>query len=125
MITRRTFQTGLLGVVAGHAAYGAEALSAHGSWSGVLDAGAQRLRLKLEIDADGSARISSLDQGSQPTPGRSTLQAADRIEIEFPSIRTVYVGTTSERTVTHDAPTRSVRVRTTIPWHSDQPGECT
>src|SRR5215813_9341260 len=62
MITRRTFQTGLLGVAAVNAAYGAEAPSLQGRWSGVLDAGAQRLRLKLEIDADGAARISSLDQ---------------------------------------------------------------
>src|SRR5215467_7676007 len=93
MITRRSFQTGLLGVVAGNAAYGAEALSVQGSWSGVLDAGAQRLRLKLEIDADGAAHISSLDQGNpQGTPGRSSLKAGDQIEIEFPSIRTVYAG---------------------------------
>jgi len=93
MITRRTFQTGLLGVAAVNAAYGAEAPSLQGRWSGVLDAGAQRLRLKLEIDADGAARISSLDQGNpQGTPGRSTLKAADQIEIEFPSIRTVYAG---------------------------------
>ena len=50
MMTRRTFQTGLLLAASGSHAFGAEA---QGSWSGVLDAGSKRLRLKLEIESDG------------------------------------------------------------------------
>src|ERR1700687_4613946 len=81
MMTRRTFQTGLLLAASGSLAFSAAAQGARGSWSGVLDVGSKRLRLKLEIESDGAARIFSLDQGGQPIAGRSTSGSADQIEI--------------------------------------------
>jgi CubicO group peptidase (beta-lactamase class C family) len=63
-----------------------------GTWSGVLDAGSHRLRLKLDFGADQTATISSLDQGNKPTPGRIKSWTADEIEVEFPSIRSIFAG---------------------------------
>lgn len=91
-MTRRTFQTGLLLAASGSLAFSAAAQGTRGSWSGVLDVGSKRLRLKLEIESDGAARIFSLDQGGQPIAGRSTSGSADQIEIEFPAIHAVFAG---------------------------------
>jgi hypothetical protein len=63
-----------------------------GTWSGVLDAGSQRLRLKLDFRADQTATISSLDQGNKPTAGRIKSWTADQVEVEFPSIRSIFAG---------------------------------
>lgn len=92
MMTRRTFQTGLMLAASGSHAFGAESQRAPESWSGVLDTGSKRLRLKLEMESDGTARIFSLDQVSQPIPGRHTSGSGDRIEIEFPAIHAVFAG---------------------------------
>src|SRR5215469_4080443 len=91
MITRRTFQAGIL--LAASVA-GAEAQTAVplGTWSGVLEAGPQRLRLKLELAADNAASVVSLDQSPTPIPGRVTRPGADRVEIEFPSIQALFSG---------------------------------
>ena len=91
MITRRAFQSGVLSAAAvGGAA--AETSVAPGTWSGVLEAGSQRLRLKLELGADNTASLVSVDQSPTPLPGRVTLSGADRIEIDFPGIRAAFVG---------------------------------
>jgi CubicO group peptidase (beta-lactamase class C family) len=92
MMTRRGFQTGLLLAASGSRAFSADERSARGGWSGVLDAGSKRLRLKLEIEEDGKARIFSLDQGGQPIPGRRMSRAVDQIEIEFPAIHAIFTG---------------------------------
>jgi CubicO group peptidase (beta-lactamase class C family) len=90
MITRRTFQAGiLLSAVSGPAAT-ADALA--GTWSGVLYGGPQRLRLKLDIAEDGSASFVSLDQDRVSFPGKVVSSASDRIEIEFPTLRAVFAG---------------------------------
>src|SRR5258708_4513099 len=63
-----------------------------GIWYGVLGLGAMRLRLKLVLDEDRSAKLFSIDQGSRPIPGRLSASAADRVEIEFPSIQGGFSG---------------------------------
>jgi hypothetical protein len=50
---------------------------ATGTWSGVLDADSQRLRLKLDFGADQTATISSLDQGNKPTATRVKTWTAE------------------------------------------------
>src|SRR3974390_2059772 len=91
MITRRAFQSGVLSAAAvGGAA--AETSVAPGTWHGGLEAGSRRLRLKLELGADNTASLVSVDQSPTPLPGRVTLSGADRIEIDFPGIRAAFVG---------------------------------
>lgn len=61
-------------------------------WSGVLEADSLLLRLKLDLGADGSASLLSLDQGGEPSLGYFTLSKADAIKIDFPTIGGAYVG---------------------------------
>jgi [ribosomal protein S5]-alanine N-acetyltransferase len=60
-----------------------------GTWSGVLETGSARLRLKVTIGEDGSATLFSLDRDGLPIPGKI---AAERIELEFPSRRATFAG---------------------------------
>jgi ribosomal-protein-alanine N-acetyltransferase len=60
-----------------------------GVWSGALDFGSARLRMKFVIGENGAATLFSLDQGNRPIPGK---MSADRVEIEFPSVRGNFVG---------------------------------
>jgi CubicO group peptidase (beta-lactamase class C family) len=92
MMTRRTFQAGiLLAASLGGAAEG-ETSVAPGIWSGVLEAGSVRLRLKLDLGTDGTASLISPDQGRAPHPGRVALSNADQVKIDFPTIRAVFSG---------------------------------
>jgi len=61
-------------------------------WSGVLDAGSQRLRLKLDIGADWTASISSLDQGNTPTAGSVKSWTAEHVEVEFAATQASFAG---------------------------------
>jgi CubicO group peptidase (beta-lactamase class C family) len=70
----------------------ADASGAEGTWSGVLEAGALRLRLKLEIAADGSATLFSIDQVREPRRGTVKSSAGDQVVIEFPTIHGTFVG---------------------------------
>ena len=88
MIGRRFVLGGLAATAAGAAM--AQAGSFNGSWTGVLDIGSGTLRLRLVINADGSAVLYSLDQGAQPIPGRVTSRDADLIFLEFPLINARY-----------------------------------
>ena len=92
MITRRTFQAGLLSAASGLGPAKADTPAIAGTWSGVLEAGSQRLRLKLDIAPDSAASLFSLDQSRQPFPGRVNASTAERIEIDFPTIRGVFAG---------------------------------
>ncbi len=88
-MTRRTFQAGI--VMAGWAGGALADSAARGSWSGVLDVGSQRLRLSLEIAADGSARLVSLDQSATPFEGR-VRQDGQRLDIDFPALKAAFNG---------------------------------
>ncbi|HML12463.1 MAG TPA: serine hydrolase domain-containing protein [Xanthobacteraceae bacterium] len=91
MMTRRTFQAGLL-LAASLGGAQAETSVAPGTWSGMLATGGLRLRLKLDLAADGTATLFSLDQGGAPLPGRVTSSSSDRLELEFPAIRAAFSG---------------------------------
>src|SRR5215467_12410631 len=71
---------------------GAETSEATGCWSGVLDAGSQRLRLMLEIGADGTASLLSLDEGNEPMAAGVRSWTADEDEVEIPAIQATFCG---------------------------------
>jgi len=71
---------------------GASASGETGTWSGVLEIGALRLRLKLVIEDNGSATLFSIDQGGTPLLGRFTSSSDGKIEAEFATIHARYVG---------------------------------
>jgi CubicO group peptidase (beta-lactamase class C family) len=62
------------------------------TWSGVLEADSLRLRLRLDLGADGSANLLSVDQSEEPSPGQFTLSKSGAIKIDFPTIGGVYSG---------------------------------
>jgi Beta-lactamase len=92
MMTRRTFQAGGLWVAAVSQAFGADAPNAAGTWSSLLEAGSQRLRLKVEVGRDGTATLASVDEATPPEPGRLTVLASEQIALEFPTIRAMFRG---------------------------------
>jgi CubicO group peptidase (beta-lactamase class C family) len=71
--------------------FGASATGEAGTWSGVLEIGQLRLRLKLDIDTDGKATLFSVDQSHDPHPGRVTV-APGKVEMQFPTIKASFVG---------------------------------
>jgi CubicO group peptidase (beta-lactamase class C family) len=91
-ITRRTFQAGLLSAASGVRPAQAETPAIAGTWSGLLEVGSQRLRLKLDVAADNTGRLISIDQGPQPYPGKVNARTAERVELEFATIRAVFAG---------------------------------
>lgn len=62
-----------------------------GEWNAVLEAGAQRLRLKLVV-REGAADLYSLDQGGEAIPAQSVRIDGDRLRMTFPSINASYEG---------------------------------
>jgi CubicO group peptidase (beta-lactamase class C family) len=86
-----------------------------GRWSGVLDVGA-RLRLRLEIGADGKATLYSLDQGNAAIPLTVRALTPERIDLAAPSVRGRFTGRATaadriEGTWTQGAPLALVFVR--------------
>lgn len=57
-----------------------------GVWHGALQAGPQTLRLRFEIRADGSAVLTSLDQGGQAIAARVVQRSAQEITLEAPAV---------------------------------------
>ncbi len=62
-----------------------------GDWTGVLEIGSTKLRLKLAI-GDGTAVLFSLDQGAQPIPATVVSLTPEKIELTFPAIQARYTG---------------------------------
>jgi CubicO group peptidase (beta-lactamase class C family) len=93
MLTRRPFLAALGAGAIAFPARADERVALDGVWTGVLDAGAQRLRLRFEIGRDGRGTLRSLDQGGAPIPVEITYSRPDRVTIEAPSIRGVFAGT--------------------------------
>jgi CubicO group peptidase (beta-lactamase class C family) len=62
-----------------------------GIWSGLLDAGSLRLRVKLVI-AEKGATLFSLDQGGDPIPGNIGVLTEERVKIDFPSVQGNFEG---------------------------------
>jgi CubicO group peptidase (beta-lactamase class C family) len=92
MMTRRRFQAGILLAASGIGEAHSETSVTSGTWSGIVELGPLRLRVRLDLAADGTASLLSLDQGPTPHPGRVTLSGGDEIKIDFPTIRAVYSG---------------------------------
>jgi CubicO group peptidase (beta-lactamase class C family) len=86
MLGRRTVLGGLGAAAAGGLALADDAGELAGVWSGVLDAGGQKLRLKLEIGADGSATLVSVDQGGARIPARVERSSGAEVEIAAPAV---------------------------------------
>lgn len=101
MITRRPL---LLGAAAAgllaRAAFAQSADDFNGEWNGALDAGSQRLRLRLVIEAGPHATIYSVDQGNAAIPGADVRIEGANLTIMFPVINASYRGTLSNGTIT-------------------------
>jgi CubicO group peptidase (beta-lactamase class C family) len=79
-------------MILGALPFDARAAGTTGTWSGVLEIGALRLRLKLVIEDNGSATLFSIDQGGAPIAGHLTSSFDDKVEAEFATIHARYVG---------------------------------
>lgn len=93
MMTRRPFFAGALasGLFAAPACAQETVADFAGEWNGALQAGPQRLRLRLVV-RDGAASLYSLDQGGDEIPADDLRIEGDRIRMRFPSIRGAYDG---------------------------------
>ena len=89
MIGRRLVLGGILATAAAGGAL-AQASPFDGTWSGVLDVGGVKLRLKLVINADDSAVFYSLDQGGAPIEARVKSRTGDTIVVVSPPINARY-----------------------------------
>lgn len=89
MSTRRVHLEMLLSVL-GLASLSARSAAAEdtpfaGTWTGYLQAGTTRLRLRL-ILGKGTAELISLDQGDARIPGKTPVTGPDHIDVRFPAI---------------------------------------
>lgn len=66
-----------------------------GEWNGVLEAGTQRLRLRLVVNG-AEAALHSLDQGDEAIPATNVRFSGGQIRLTFPSIRASYLGRLEE-----------------------------
>jgi CubicO group peptidase (beta-lactamase class C family) len=89
---RQSIWGGTASMILGALPFDASASGTTGTWSGVLEIGALRLRLKLVIEDNGSATLFSIDQGGAPIAGHLTSSSDDKIEAEFATIHARYVG---------------------------------
>lgn len=98
MIARRPVLGGFaaMGALLGARAHADERIPLEGDWTGALEIGSQRLRLKLEIAADGAGTLRSLDQGGAPMPVRVTSSSPEHVVIEVPAVRGRFEGQASE-----------------------------
>ncbi|MBY0564158.1 MAG: beta-lactamase family protein [Hyphomonadaceae bacterium] len=93
MITRRP----LVGALVGGAGWalpgfaGAQANAFEGTWGGVLSAGSQQLRLRLDIGPN-TTTLFSMDQGGAPISATERWIQGERIRLGFPSINGAYEG---------------------------------
>lgn len=63
-----------------------------GEWFGALDLGAQKLRLRLVVEAGPKATLYSIDQGNAPIPAGETRIEGERIFVTWPVIGARYEG---------------------------------
>jgi CubicO group peptidase (beta-lactamase class C family) len=93
VIARRPVLRGIAATVGAWCVRGfAQDASVTGTWTGVLEAGSARLRLKFEIQSDGTVALYSLDQGGQRIQARAASMTPDRVEIEVPAVRGSFRG---------------------------------
>ncbi|MFT3996429.1 MAG: serine hydrolase, partial [Asticcacaulis sp.] len=94
--TRRGHVQGLMALLAFGTAGTARAADNpfYGTWTGILDAGAARLTLRLVIDAKGVVLI-SVDQGGARIPASGASIEGERIRLAFSAIKATYEGALS------------------------------
>jgi CubicO group peptidase (beta-lactamase class C family) len=63
-----------------------------GTWTGVLESGSQRFRLRIVIHQDGRVSIYSLDQGADAIPAKLIETAAPAVRFEARSIQGEFTG---------------------------------
>lgn len=63
-----------------------------GTWTGAIEAGSQRLRLRFVIHENGTASIYSLDQGGDEIPAKLAQAVLPVVRIEAKSIKGEFVG---------------------------------
>lgn len=80
----------------GARAHADERIALEGVWTGALEVGSQRLRLKLEIAENGVGTLRSLDQGDTPMPVRVISATPARVVIEAPAVRGRFEGSAQE-----------------------------
>lgn len=93
IISRRPLLLGA--AAAGFAATNAFAQSAGdfmGDWSGVLDLGAQQLRLRLVVAEGPTSTLFSVDQGNSAIPVGATRIEGDQLTLDIPVIRANFRG---------------------------------
>lgn len=89
---RRTVLAGLgagaLAAATARAEEGDPPAALEGVWGGLLVAGAQRLRLRLDIGAGDrpTVLLTSIDQGGAEIPGEGARIVADRLTARFPAV---------------------------------------
>ncbi|HEY0685966.1 MAG TPA: serine hydrolase domain-containing protein [Steroidobacter sp.] len=91
MVARRSVLQGLLGTLCMSEAARAMEPTAIGAWSGILQAGSQRLRLKFDIGPE-KGSLFSIDQGAGPIPLEVVSLTPQAIELKVPAIRASYRG---------------------------------
>jgi CubicO group peptidase (beta-lactamase class C family) len=89
---RRGFVAGAFGLSLTGAAHAQSDQALTGNWTGVLEAGSIRLRLRLVVEPDGAATLYSLDQGGAPIAGEGLSFARDRVSVRFPAIGARFEG---------------------------------
>lgn len=94
MMTRRPMLGGLgaVGALFSARAHAEERIALDGVWTGALEIGSQRLRLRLEIGPDGAGTMRSPDQGDTPLPVRVTASSPERVAFEVPAVRGRFEG---------------------------------
>lgn len=90
MVARRSVLQGLVGALCISEAALAMEPTALGAWSGILQAGSQRLRLKFDIGRE-KGSLFSIDQGGGPIPFE-VVSLTPQIELRVPAIRAAYRG---------------------------------
>lgn len=74
-------------------ATGAETHNAYlGTWSGVLDDGKLKVRVRLYIESKTSARIVIIDQGAAEFSTTSVTLSSDGVSVEFPELQETMAG---------------------------------
>lgn len=86
---RRGFLIGLSATALAPGASGQSILALEGTWSGLLGG---QMRLRLNISADGSVALYSLDQGAAPIGGLAKRLKPEKVLLQFPSVKGRFEG---------------------------------
>jgi CubicO group peptidase (beta-lactamase class C family) len=92
MHTRRSLLLGAAASITSLSVIAASANQPWGTWTGVLNLGSTRLRLRFELASDGGATLYSVDQGNTPIPGKVVFGKGGKVRVDFAAIDATYNG---------------------------------